>query len=101
MQSPTQGITQVYYAGAFIESAKLRRGDSNGAAEEVLLSREKLLQTVKQYGPLATLHQRPNGNWDTLDRVDVVTVDGTPYLKWLNDGYACDDLGDVSIGTLS
>jgi uncharacterized protein with von Willebrand factor type A (vWA) domain len=98
MKSDLSGITGVLYTGAMIQSARLRREARDGAPEEVLLTRDTLLRTVREQGSLMTLHQRPNGNWEALEKIAVLRVDGADYIKCINDGYPCDDLGDLPAG---
>lgn len=95
MGSPISGITEVSYEGTIIQSATLRREDLNGGSEVIFLTREALLKAVREQGPLVTLHHRASGDWEMMDKIALIRVDGRDYLKCISDGYPCDDLGDV------
>ncbi|MDP3168896.1 MAG: hypothetical protein Q8M91_01005 [Polaromonas sp.] len=101
MTSTLSGVTGVLYTGAVIQSARLRRTVLDGVPEEVLLTRETLLQAVREHGPVLTLHQKPSGDWVALETIALLRIEGADYLKCINDGYPCDDLGDLPTGAPS
>lgn len=101
MTSSLSGVTRVLYTGTVIQSARWRRTVLDGASEEVLLTRDDLLQVVREHGPVFTLYQKPGGDWEALDTVVLLRIGGADYLKCINDGYPCDDLGDLPTGAPS
>lgn len=101
MASVMNGITAVRYVGTFVHSVLQHRECGNGQSTDQLLTRDKLIDAAREYGPFMTLHAQPNGAWVMGEKVTLTTVEGIDYLKCHDDGYACDDLGDLSEGPLA
>jgi hypothetical protein len=95
------GITAVRYVDALVHSVLQRREDLDGVWVELLVPRDKLLETARRYGPFVTLHARPHGAWVIGDTITLIPIAGVDYLKCHDDGFACDDLGDLTAGALS
>ncbi len=91
------GISAVRYNSDNTHIAMLRihpdNGDSIGASEDK--ARQTIIEMIKKGSSFVTITKTAEGKWNKGQPVYIIQVNGTEYLKTVDNGKECDNLENL------
>jgi hypothetical protein len=91
---PNLGICAVRYLNQYIDTVHVIYADEIVTGEPLKVSRQTVVDAIRNGAKIETLH-KTRDTWDRWGGIKLITVDGTEFIKLVDDKNPEDDLGDL------